>query len=181
MENELQTNDSISLSESTPVNFAYVVLVEGREHNVFVEKITDSYIIGRVALNKAVLLISQPAKHRTIAKLVDQNSARDVGPGEELLFSEECVTPSRTLKIRVRISDASVIEDPWRPMLPSEAIGIDDVVDPKALCDAMPAFKAHYVEGQGFVCSPAAWEQVVQKSALKIIEKEPSKSSESSE
>lgn len=161
MAKELRMIDAAGLQDSTPENAAYVLLIEGREHNVFVEKITDIYVVGRVALNKTVMLVSQPAKHRTIAKLVDQNASGAVGPGEELLMSEECVTPSKTLKIRVRISSVDIIEDPWRPLLPSEAVGVDDIVEPKALCDAMPAFKSHYVEGQGFVCSPAAWEKAV--------------------
>jgi hypothetical protein len=152
VENEVMTNH-------TPTNAAYVMFIDGGQHNVFVESFSDNYIIGKVALNKMVMLVSKPGKKTTFAKLVDSGARGDIAPGEELLMTEECVTPSKTLHIRVKTSSVSIIEDPWRTLLPSEAVGDDGFIDPKALCAAMPAFKEYYVEGRGFVCSPAAWEK----------------------
>ena len=169
------------LSGEMETSRAYVLLVNGREHNVFVESIGSNYFVGRVALNKTVALVSCQAKGIVEARLVDSVGHESVGPGEDLLLSEECVTPSKTLKIRVRIDQVDIVEDPWRPMLDDKFVTKDgsgrEIVDPDSLCLAMPAFKAHYMEGKGFVASPAAWERPV-RSNLTLVEPKAESSSD---
>jgi hypothetical protein len=155
---------SAELRENTKVGRAYVFLIHGREHNVFVETVGNYYFIGRVALNKVVMLINKLTVGKTIVKVVDQSDEQTaVGPGEELVHSEPCVIPSKTLVIRVKIEDVSIAEDPWRPLLGDAAFDKDGSVIPEELCNMIPAFKSYYVKGVGFAENPEVWSKPKEK------------------
>lgn len=148
----------IELSDTIECKKSYVIIVNGREHNVYVEHIGQNYISGRVALNKIAILIDRSCLGIVVAKVVlphDEKNA--IGPGDDLIHSEPCVVPSLNLKICISIKDISVIEDPWRPMLPDDAISQDGSVDAEILVQRIPSFGQYFVEGRGFVISPEVW------------------------
>lgn len=146
------------LSDTIECKKSYVIIVNGREHNVYVEHIGKNYISGRVALNKIAILVDRPGVGMAVAKVVlPQDEKNAIGPGDDLIHSEPCVVPSLDLKICISIKDISVIEDPWRLMLPDCALNQDGGVDPEILVQAIPSFGQYFVKGKGFVASPGAW------------------------
>jgi hypothetical protein len=152
------------LNENIKCGRAYVVLINGREHNMLVEKVGSYFLLGRVALNKVVMLINKLTVGKTIVKVVDQSEEQTaVGPGEELVHSEPCVIASKTLGIRVKLDDISIVEDPWRPLLGDSAFNEDGSVIPEELCNMIPAFKSYYVKGVGFAENPAVWSKPKEK------------------
>ena len=171
------------LDSKTKSNRVYVLIINGREHNVYVESIGTYYLFGRVALNKVALLIDRPGRGGVISKVVaPQDEKTAIGPGDDLLHSVPCVVPSDKLNIRIKLEDISVVEDPWRPMLPNNVFEEDGNVNPSKLCEIIPDFKQYYVEGKGFVGSPVLWTQGVRaiKSniPLKVVQLEEQDSSE---
>lgn len=145
------------LAANIPEGKPCVLIVGGREHNVIIERIGETYVIGRVALNKVVVLVNRPGRGGALAKVVNpQDEKSAVGPGDELIHSEPCVVGSHP-RIRVKISSVDIFEEPFRPFLPYSALLTDGVVDPDVLCKAIPSFSRYRVEGKGFSESPAAW------------------------
>lgn len=150
---------SHELAGGLVIDRAYVLIIGGREYNVYIEEIGGFYIFGRVAQNKVVVLIDRPGRGGAAAKVVSpQEEKGAVGPGDELLHSEPCVVPSKNLHIRIKLESIDIVEDPWRPLLRDDVFS-SGIVNPEALCKAIPAFKPYYVDGVGFSGSPDAWLQ----------------------
>ena len=134
-----------------------VLLVNGREHNVIIEKIGNHYIHGHVSQNKVVMLIDRPGRGGSVVKVVSSNDeSAAVGPGDELIHSEPCVVSTK-YKITIAIESVDIFEDPWRPFIPPSVFGEEGVANCEELCNAIPALKAYHVPGKGFVSSPEAW------------------------
>ena len=171
------------LDLKTEAGRVYVLIINGREHNVYVESIGQHYLFGRVALNKVAMLIDRPGRGGVVAKVVlPQDEKTAIGPGDDLLHSAPCVVPSDKLNIRIKLEDISVVEDPWRPMLSNDVFNEDGNVNPSKLCEIMQDFKEYYVEGKGFVGSPALWATGVRSikpnSPLKVVQLEDSSDDE---
>jgi hypothetical protein len=146
------------LEQKTDTNKIYVLIINGREHNVYIESIGQYYLFGRVALNKVAVLIDRPGRGgATIKVVLPQDEKNAVGPGDDLIHSVPCVVPSCKFRIRIKLEDVSVIEDPWRPMLLDEVFNQDGSINEEKLCEALPEFKQYWVEGKGFVASPEVW------------------------
>ena len=150
---------SNELSASLVIGKPCVLIVEGREHNIIVEKVSDVYVVGRVALNKFVVLVDRPGRG-TVVKLINpEEEMSAAGPGDELLLSEPCVVCSNP-RIRVKIGSVDVFEDPWRPFLPNIALLPDGSINPDMLCEIIPEFSKYRVAGAGFSGSPEAWAKI---------------------
>lgn len=152
---------------------AYVLIINGREHNVYITGIGEHYVDGRVAQNKVVVLVNKPGRGVEVKVVLPQDEKNSVGPGDELLHSAPCVVPSPTLGIRIKIDEISVIEDPWRPMLDDRAFLKDGTIDNKILCQIIPSLRNYFVEGKGFVASPSVWQPTGQIDFLKKLQNVP--------
>ena len=155
---QVASEPATELRQYLKENKAYVLIIGGKEYNVYIDKIGSHYLFGRVSQNKVALLIDRPGRGGTVTKIVDpQEEMSAVGPGDELIYSEPCVVPSQTLRIRVKLDDVSIIEDPWRPMV-GDNVFTSNGIDTNALCEAIPAFSAYKKSENGeFSSSPAAW------------------------
>lgn len=146
------------LAQTITPNKVYVLMVGSREHNIYIEHIGNFYISGRVAQNKVAVLVDRPGRGGAMIKIIlPQDEKTVIGPGNELLHSEPCVVPSQTLRARFLIDDVSVIEDPWRPMIPDSVFLKNGEIDANELCLALPAFQQYNVKGKGFVGNPDVW------------------------
>jgi hypothetical protein len=158
------------LSEFTESKKVYVLIINGREHNVYITEIGEYYVKGRVAQNKLVMLVNRPGRGGVVVKVVlPQDEKNAVGPGDELLHSAPCVVPSPNLWIRIKLDDISVVEDPWRPMLDDSVFAKDGTINNQALCQIIPSLRNYFVEGKGFVASPSVWQPTLQKDFLKNV------------
>ena len=158
----------------------YVLLINGREHNVCITQVGFGYVSGFVAINKVLLLIDKKVSGSTVAKVVlpqDEQSA--IGPGDELFHSVPVVTASHDLKIKVRIEAIDVFETPWRTFLDDKTVSKDgQILDEGLLLAAMPSLSNYYVKGRGFFRNPDVWSNhaVQSLSELKLTGDEESSS-----
>ena len=143
---------------------AYVLLINGREHNVYITSIGSNYIFGFVAINKLFLLIDKKnTAYLDTAVVLPQDENSVVGKFDELLLAIPIVTVSPNLKIRVKIDKIDIIEDPWRPLVDHLMISPDGkIIDYTLLINAIPSLRQYYVKehmGGRFVRNPDVWLQ----------------------
>jgi len=142
IENTLKCPSS-ELRNNIVTNKAYIIIIDGKEFNVYIENVGDYYITGRVAMNKVVMLVDRPGRGGTVVKLVSaQEEAQAIGPGDCLLHSEHCVVASKTLKMVIRINSVDAIEDHWRNLLTDDVFD-DEKINPEKLCKTMPVFQEY--------------------------------------
>jgi len=123
---------------------AYLMFVNGREHNVFVDDIGVFYVGGKIALHKIVMLVDRPGRGGASIRIVSPNEeSHAIAPGEELLHSEPCVVPSTNLNLQIKMDKIDLVEDQWRPVLTARTFDMDGLVIPSVLCDIIPSFRKY--------------------------------------
>lgn len=174
MENQPGFSQSAEFASEIEAGRAYVLLINGREHNVRVDKVGGHYLFGVVALNKVLLLIDRKGAGKAIVKVVmPQDEKTAVGPGDELFHSVPVVVPSDSLKIRVKLDSIDVVEDPWRTFIGNDIVNAKgELVDEDKLLETLPALSGYYVKGRGFVRNPDVWAtpQVQPTVGLKLVD-----------
>jgi len=144
------------MRDRVPIDKAYLMFVNGREHNIFVQDVGTYYVTGKIALHKIAMLVNRPGRGGVSIRLVSPNEeSHSIAPGEELLHSEPCIVPSKDLNLNIRIEKIDLVEDQWRPVLfdqeidkqgyPLEPVLFDKIgqIVPSALCEIIPAFKPY--------------------------------------
>jgi len=131
---------------------AYLMFVNGREHNIYVEDVGNFYIGGKIALHKIAMLIDRPGRGGVVVRFVSPNEeSHSVAPGEDLLLSEPCILPSKDLNLQIRLDRVDLVEDQWRPVVDNSVMDSEGKPIPSALCEVIPSFKRYLSpDGQTF-------------------------------
>jgi hypothetical protein len=141
------------MKEKVRVKRAYLMFVNGREHNIYVEDVGNFYIGGKIALHKIAMLIDRPGRGGVVVRFVSPNEeSHSVAPGEDLLLSEPCILPSKDLNLQIRLDRVDLVEDQWRPVVDNSVMDGDGKPIPASLCEVIPSFKRYLsADGAAFV------------------------------
>lgn len=141
------------MKERVNAKKAYLMFVNGREHNIYVEDVGNFYIGGKIALHKIAMLIDRPGRGGIVVKFVSPNEeSHAVACGEDLKISEPCILPSKNLNLQIRLDRVDLVEDQWRPVVDSSVMDSDGNPIPSALCEVIPSFKKYLsADGTAFV------------------------------